>query len=75
MLSGWAGTALTAPRNSPRKTRSVPAAWSAAVTCTSSWFISQFIRSLATTVSNAKESGATSTLTNGRGTPVAAALP
>ena len=33
----------------PRKKRSVPAAWSTAVTWTSSWFISQFMRSFATT--------------------------
>ena len=37
--------------------------------------MSQFIRSLATTVSKANDSGATSTFTNGRGTAVAAALP
>ncbi len=75
MLSGCAGTAATLPWNRPRKKRSLPAAWSWAVTCTSSWFISQLMRSFATTVSNAKLSGAMSTFTKLRGTAVAAALP
>jgi hypothetical protein len=51
MDSGCSAIGGILPTNSRRAIRSARADWSLATMCTSSWFISQFIRSFDETVS------------------------
>ena len=73
--SGCAGNGDTLPPKRRLKNRSGLAAWSIATTCTSSWFMMMFIRSLPAIVSNAKLRGAICTVMAFLGTAVADAFP
>ena len=75
IVSGCSAIAFTLPANSLRKIRSRAAVWSSVATCTSSWFMIVFIRSLAAIVSNAKLSGEICTIMKLRGRTETPALP
>jgi hypothetical protein len=75
MVSGFSARAATLPRKSRRQKRSCAACTSPIATWASSWFMSEYIRSLAGKVSKARDSGAMSKMRRLRGADIAAALP
>ena len=75
IVGGCADCGATLPRKNPRQRRSSLDAMSVVATCTISWFIVEYMRSLLGLVSNALAIGATSIRRNVLGVGETPALP